>query len=179
MSLVDDEDAALEFRARRQRRATVTIAVVVLVLAGAFYYASTYFRETTPQPGPCTTVVAPPPLTPADVSINVYNATSRKGLALSTSKVAAQRGFKIAAVANDPRKKTIKEAAHIRYGPDGEESAKLLAQHVKGAKLVRDKRKGDTIDLALGNAWKKFGPVPTPTSAAPTLPPCPTVTIEG
>jgi hypothetical protein len=178
MSLVD-EDNALEFRARRQRRATVTIAVVVLILAGAFYYASAYFRETTPQPGPCTTVVAPPPLKPADVSINVYNATNRSGLALKTSKAAADRGFKIAAVANDPKKKTIKDVAHIRYGPEGEESAKLLAQHIKGAKLIQDKRKGDTIDLALGTAWKAFGPAPTPTSTAPTLPECPTVTIEG
>lgn len=178
MSLVD-EDEALEFRARRRRRGTVTITVVILALAGAFYYASSYFRETTPQPGPCTTVVAAPPLKPADVSINVYNATSRRGLALSTSKVAAQRGFKIASVGNDPQDKTIKGVAHIRYGPAGEESAKLLAQHIKGAKLIQDKRKDDKIDLALGTTWKGFGPIPTPTTQAPTLPPCPTVTVEG
>ena len=178
MSLVD-EDEALEFRARRRRRGTVTITVVILALAGAFYYASSYFRETTPQPGPCTTVVAAPPLKPADVSINIYNATSRRGLALSTSKVAAQRGFKIASVGNDPQDKTIKGVAHIRYGPAGEESAKLLAQHIKGVKLIQDKRKDDKIDLALGTTWKGFGPIPTPTTQAPTLPPCPTVTVEG
>ncbi|GAA6527675.1 LytR C-terminal domain-containing protein [Intrasporangium sp. DVR] len=178
MSLVDDADA-LEFRARRRRRATVTLAVLLLGLAGAFYYASTYFRETTPRPGPCTTVVAQAPLTPADVTINVYNATGRQGLALATSKRAADRGFKIANVSNDPLKKTIKAPAQIRYGPAGEESAKLLAQHVKGAVLARDKRKGDTVDLVLGNAWKQFGPAPTATATGPALPPCPTVTIEG
>jgi len=178
MSLVD-EDEALEFHARRRRRATVTITVVILALAGAFYYASSYFRETTPQPGPCTTVLATPALKPADVSINVYNATSRRGLALSTSKAAAQRGFKIASVGNDPKDKTIKDVAHIRYGPEGEESAKLLAQHITGAKLILDKRKGDAIDLALGTTWKGFGPVPTPTTQGATLPPCPTITVEG
>jgi hypothetical protein len=177
MSQVDDE--GLEFRARRQRRAAVTIAVVLLSLAGAFYYASTYFRETAPQPGPCTTEVALPPLLPKDVSINVLNATNRRGLALSTSKTAAQRGFKIASVGNDPRNKAIKEPAQIRHGPDGVDSAKLLAQHIKGAKLVKDKRKGDTIDLVLGNGWKAFGPVPAASSVGPTLPPCPTVTVEG
>ena len=167
------------YRVRRQRRSMIVLAIVLLSLAGAFYYASSYFRETTPQPGPCTTVVAAPPLKPADVSINVFNATSRRGLALSTSKVAAQRGFKIASVGNDPQDKTIKDVAHIRYGPEGEESAKLLAQHIKGAKLIQDKRKGDKIDLALGTTWKGFGPVPTPTTQAPTLPPCPTITVEG
>ena len=178
MSLVEDAEA-LEFRARRRRRATVTLAVLLLGLAGAFYYASTYFRDTAPKPGPCTTEVAEVPLTPADVTINVYNATSRSGLALTTSRRAVDRGFRIAKVANDPLKKTIKESAHIRYGTDGEESARLLAQHIKGARLVKDKRKGDTVDLVLGNAWKGFGPAPTPAAPGPTLPPCPTVTVEG
>ena len=63
--------------------------------------------------------------------------------------------------------------------PEGEESAKLLAQHIKGAKLIQDKRKGDAIDLALGTTFKGFGPVPTPTTQGPTLPPCPTITVEG
>ena len=89
------------------------------------------------------------------------------------------RGFKIAAVGNDPQDKTIKDVAHIRYGPAGEESAKLLAQHIKGAKLIQDKRKDDTIDLALGTTWKGFGPIPTPTTQAASLPPCPTITVEG
>ncbi len=177
MSQVDDD--AVEFHARRKRRAGVTIAVILLALAGAFYYASSYYRDTTPKPGPCTTEVAVPPLRTSDVTINVYNATSRRGLALTTSKAAVDRGFKVAAVANDPKGKPIKEVAQIRYGPAGEESAKLLAQHVPGAVLIDDKRKDETVDLALGDKWKQFGPVPKPTSAGPTLPPCPTVTVEG
>ena len=44
-----------------------------------------------------------------------------RGLALSTSRP-AQRGFKIASVGNDPKDKTIKDVAHIRYGTE-EESA--------------------------------------------------------
>lgn len=177
MSQVDDD--AVEFHARRRRRSVLTIAVILLALAGAFYYASSYYRDTEPKPGPCTTEVAVPPLRASDITINVYNATSRRGLALATSKVAVQRGFRIAEVANDPKGKTVKEVAQIRYGPAGEESAKLLAQHVPGAVLVADKRKEETIDLVLGNKWKQFGPVPKATSTGPTLPPCPTVTVEG
>ena len=55
-----------------------------------------------------------------------------------------------------------RRAHPLRTG--GEESAKLLAQHIKGAKPIQDKRKGDAIDLALGTTWKGFGPVPTPTT---------------
>jgi len=174
-----EPDQSLEFRARRKRRAAVTIAVVLLSLAGAFYYASTYFRDSDPKPGPCTTEVAAPVLRPADVSLNVYNATNQRGLALAVSKIAAGRGFKIASVANDPKKATIKQVAQIRHGPTGEESAKLVAQHLPGAVLVKDDRADETVDLVIGNGYRNFGPVPTTTKAGPTLPLCPTVTVQG
>lgn len=161
-----EEGEPIEYHVRRQRRSTITIIVILLALAGAFYYASTYFRESTPKPSACTTETAAPQLRPRDVTVNVYNATARKGLALSTSKVVAQRGFKIAAVANDPAKKAIKQVAQIRYGPDGEDPAKLLASHLPGSVLVKDKRKGETIDLALGNAYKALGPVPKASTSA-------------
>ena len=64
MSEVVDEDDRT-YRVRRQRRSTIVIAVVLLSLAGAFYYASTYFRDTTPTPGPCTTEVPTAALRPA------------------------------------------------------------------------------------------------------------------
>ena len=178
MSEIEPEES-LEFRSRRQRRTAVTIAIVLLSLAGAFYYASTYFSESAPKPGPCTTEVAAPVIKPADVSINVYNSTNQRGLALAVSKIAASRGFKIAAVANDPKKATIKEVAQIRHGAKGAESAKLVAQHLPGAVLVKDDREDETVDLVLGSGYKTFGPVPTVTKSGPTLPPCPTVTVEG
>ena len=89
-------------------------------------------------------------------------------------KTAAQRGFKIASVGNDPKDKTIKDVAHIRYGPE-EESAKLLAQHIKGAKAIQDKRKGDAIDLALGTV-EGVRPGADPDDQGDTAP-CPTITV--
>jgi hypothetical protein len=171
-----DPDDGYEYRAKRQRRATVTIAVLLLALAGAFYYASTYFRDTTPTPAACSTVVPTPQLRPGDVSVNVYNATKRQGLASATAKDVAKRGFKVKSVANDPLKKTIKKAAEIRFGPTGAESAKLLAKHVPGAVLSEDKRKNDTVDLVLGDAWKKLGPAPAEPTPEATLPLGPRIT---
>jgi hypothetical protein len=171
-----DEDDGYEYRAKRQRRATVTIAILVLGLAGAFYYASTYFRETSPPPAACSTVAPTPALRPADVSVNVYNATSRKGLASDTAKDVAKRGFKVKSIANDPLKRRVKKAAEIRFGPSGAATAKLLAAHVPGAVLVEDKRKNDTVDLVLGDAWKNLGPAPAEPTPESTLPLCPGVT---
>lgn len=167
------------FRVRRQRRSTVVVIVVLLGLAAAFYYASTYFSETAPVPVPCTTVAPVVPLKPADVSLNVYNATKRSGLAGATAKVAGQRGFKVKKVANDPKNASIKQAAQIRFGPSGADSAKVVQARVPGSVLVKDKRTDDSVDLVLGNGWKKFGaepPAPVATQAAPQ---CPTVTVTG
>ena len=178
MSEVVDEDDRT-YRVRRQRRSTIVIAVVLLTLAGAFYYASTYFRDTTPKPGPCTTEVAADPLRPADVSLNVYNATSRKGLAAAVAKGAAGRGFSVKAIGNDPKDSGLKQVAQIRFGPEGAASARLLKTHVPQAVFVNDKRKGDTIDLVVGAAWKSFGKEPVVATPTQTLRPCPTVTVEG
>ena len=118
-------------------------------------------------------MVATPPIKPADVSINVYNATSRRGLALSTSKTAAQRGFKIASVGNDPKDKTIKDVAHIRYGPEGEESAKLLAQHIKGAKLDPGQAQGRRDRPRPGDHLEGVRPGADPDDSGPDTAPVP------
>jgi LytR cell envelope-related transcriptional attenuator len=177
MSEIVDDDGGRSYRVRRQRRSVIVICVVLLGLAGAFYYASSYFRATAPQPGACTTESVAVPLRPSDVSLNVYNATSRKGLAAAASKTAIDRGFKVKAIGNDPKKATIKQTAQVRFGPAGEASAKLVIAHVPGAVGVNDKREGDTVDLVLGNAWKSFGPVPAVVTPTQTLRPCPTITV--
>jgi hypothetical protein len=175
-TVVDGDDRT--YRVRRQRRSTIVIAVVLLALAGAFYYASTYFRDTTPKPGPCTTASPAAALRPADVSLNVYNSTSRKGLAASVAKTSKDRGFQVKAVGNDPKDAGVKQVAQIRFGPEGAASARLVKAHVPQAVYVNDKRKGDTVDLVVGQAWKSFGKVPVVATPTQTLRQCPTVTVE-
>jgi len=177
MSEIVDDDGGRRYRVRRQRRSVIVIVVVLLALGGAFYYASTYFRSTEPQSGPCTTEPVVTPLRPSDVSVNVYNATNRSGLASAASKTAVDRGFKVKKVGNDPQRATIKQTAQVRFGPEGEASAKLLLAHLTGAVGLNDKREGDTVDLVLGNKWKAFGPVPAVVTPTQTLRPCPTITV--
>ena len=174
--VVDEGDGT--FRVRRQRRSMIVLAIVLLCLAGAFYYASSYFRGSTPQAAPCTTATTNTAgLRPADVSLNVYNSTSRRGLAAAVAKVARDRGFKVKAVANDPKHANVKQVAQIRFGPEGAASAKIVHVHVPKAVLVNDKRKGDTVDLVLGTAWRSFAAPPAVSTPVDTARPCPTVTV--
>src|SRR3954468_24766651 len=173
--VVDERDHS--YRVRRQRRSAIVIAVVLLGLAGAFYYASTYFRDTTPTPGPGSPEGRELPPPPPDVSLNVYNSTSRKGLAAAVAKAAGARGFKVKAVGNDPKDATVKQVAQIRFGPEGTASAKLVKSHIPQAVLVNDKRQGDSVDLVVGQTWKSFGKVPVVRTPPQTLRPCATATI--
>ncbi len=168
------------YRVRRQRRSTIVIAVVLLALAGAFYYASSYWNASQPKPGPCSTEPVAVPLQPRDVALNVYNATGRRGLAAAVAKGAGTRGFTVKAVSNDPKNASVKGVAVIRFGLEGAASARLLKEYVPKASYVNDKRKGDTIDLVVGDAWQRFGATPADPTPTSTLRPCPTVTVtEG
>jgi hypothetical protein len=120
---------------------------------------------------------APPPL-PREIKVNVYNTTFRSGLAKTAADKLEARGFKGGKVGNDPELAFLpKNTAVIRFGPDAQPAAKVLAQHVPGAqlKLVED-RAGTALDLVIGNRYTDLVPladVPAP-PPRPVLPP-PTV----
>lgn len=173
----DEEEWEGSYRAKRQRRATTTLLVVIAMLAGAFYYASTYFQASAPVAGPCQTIISAPELRPADISVNVYNATQQQGLARDVAAILGVRGFKVKGVANDPLKKAIKGVAELRHGPDGLESAQALQKHLPNAVLVADKREGDTVDLVIGTGYRRMGPEPPRATPVTTAVPCPASTV--
>jgi len=105
-----------------------------------------------------------------DTTVNVYNASNRKGLAASVSTSLTERGFVIGKVANDPSKRKAPTVAEVRHGPSGEAQAKLLQSTLpKGTVLFADKRKGTTVDVALGAKYTGLAPAAT----ASGLPTCP------
>ncbi len=169
----DDEKRERRRRVRlRQARATVTILLVLLGLGAAFYYASSYFERTAPKAPPCMTVLPGAELVPRDVSLRIFNATNRSGLAAAAATVARSRGFQVKQVANDPLRRSVTAPAEIRYGKAGAASAKLVARHVPGAVLKPEARGDDSVDLVLGAGWKGFGAAPP--ARTPTPVPCPT-----
>ena len=170
MSYVVESGASKDARRARRRRALITLGVVALMLFFAFWYAYSYYRDSgTPVATPttnCTRTTAP---TPAQVTVNVYNATDRNGLAAKTATQVRARGFKVATVSNDPLGRTIKGTAEVRYGQAGKSSSVLVLALVKGAKGHPDSRTDSSVDLVLGNGFKSLAPAPkTKPVAKPT-----------
>jgi LytR cell envelope-related transcriptional attenuator len=165
-------------RRRRRRRAAITLILVCLALVGTFAYAAAYFQGwlDTKDPKPAASsacpAVTPAALVPSDVTINVYNATNRGGLAASVAKSLRAQGFKIGQVANDPLGKRITGAGEVRHGQIGTAGATIVATRLAGARVVLDKRPDETVDLVLGNAFSalKAPPKSLPPSATKPAP---------
>lgn len=166
-------------RRRRRRTAGIRFAEVVLVLAvlGAAGYglwrvafASSPASDrgsssTTPSASPsacATTVAAIKPPAPATVRVNVYNATTRSGLAAQVAGFLRNRGFAVATVANDPLKRAVAGPAEIRSAP-GSPAALTLSLHALGSTRVADTRRDGSVDLVLG---LRFTTLRTPAQVA-------------
>lgn len=162
------------WRARKRRRAAITLLVLVAALAAAFYYAATYWQADPASQRPvCPTSTPTSALTPSKVTINVYNATTRNGLAAKTSTTFKGFGFRVGKVSNDPKKKTIKASAEIRYGSKSAAAAKLVASYIPKSVLVKDKRTDAVVDVVLGNGFVGAdAPKATPTDTGTVPPGC-------
>ncbi|PKW27631.1 LytR C-terminal domain-containing protein [Phycicoccus duodecadis] len=172
-----ESPASLEKRAR-QRRALITLGVLVLGLFFAFWYGLSYYqadenaRAARPPAATCTPYVAPA-LTPDEVTVNVYNATTRPGLAGSTSKLLAERGYALGKVANDPTDRPVPRIVELRYGPQGQAAAQLvLTAMPRGTTSVRDARKDTSVDVVLGSGYRALRPESAPATEG-ALPMCP------
>ncbi len=171
-------------RSRKRRRTAITLLVVVAMLAMAFYYASTYFKGATPgAAAACPTPTATSPTTsapagaapapapaPGKITVNVYNATGRNGLAGDTAKLVKDRGFVIGTVANDPLRKAVAGPAEVRFGKNGEASSKVVLALVEGATPVSDARADASVDLVLGSAFKALAAPPAAPGATTGAP---------
>ena len=176
------EPAASIYRRRRYHRAIVTMTVVALMLFGTVVYAASYVQGWVGTSAhkavantSCNAVTSNQPLTPSGVTLNVYNATVRTGLAAFVANTLQQEGFKIATIDNDPLGKTILGVGEIRHGPSGLEGAILAAQWLPGATMVQDSRMDASVDIALGQAFRALtvpAKVAASTKAKPATPRC-------
>ena len=165
------ESGASSSRRGRRRRALITLAIVALLLFFAFWYAYSYYRHSDKPHAAASPSCTqkPPAVTPGDVTLNVYNATDRAGLAAKTADQVRKRGFKVSTVANDPLQRTVAGSAEVRYGVYGLADSKLVLALVKGAKAVRDARPDSSVDLVLGDRFSALA-APPKTPRAPATP---------
>jgi hypothetical protein len=100
------------------------------------------------------------------VSVNVYNATDRDGLAAGAAEQLRGRGFRVLTVANDPLHGKVAGPAEVRFGKSGRPGAQVVQRLVKGATAVRDARTDASVDLVLGRTFTTLLPAPAPTTPA-------------
>jgi hypothetical protein len=107
--------------------------------------------------GPCPPEGAAP--VPYDqITVNVYNATSRVRLAAATAEALGERGFHIGATKDGTAYSGV---AQISFGPAGVAQAYTLAAQIDGATLLLvNKDPADpSVDLALGANYAELKPV--------------------
>jgi hypothetical protein len=96
---------------------------------------------------------------PGAITVNVYNATSKSGLAKSTADALAARGFKIGTFGNAPAtydKKVMQSALLVGGAKAGPALSVVSAQITGTATRTDPKLAGTTVDLMIGKAFTKL-----------------------
>ncbi|MEU2547275.1 LytR C-terminal domain-containing protein [Streptomyces roseolus] len=174
-------------RPHRRRRIVLASAAAVVVLGAAGWgtlqlvdvFSGDGARKTTagkqadckPAPTPSATAAAKPPK-PAQVTVNVYNATPRKGLAKATADELKKRGFAIGKVGNAPAAydKKVPGAGVLLGAPTATKGAfAVLGTQLAGATTKVDARTTADVDLIIGTAFKNLSPKATADAALMAL----------
>lgn len=180
-------ESAASRRHRKARRTAITLVIVLGLVAAAFYYAASYWRNPgSSAASACPTATAttakaaakagtkvaakPAAPTPNQITINVYNATNRAGLAAETAAQIKQRGYVVGTVSNDPLNKTIPGTAELRFGAAGAVQANAVKGLVAGMTAVKDTRQDATVDIVLGEQFKVLAVTPAGKATAGSNP---------
>ncbi|MFF4156727.1 LytR C-terminal domain-containing protein [Streptomyces sp. NPDC001678] len=94
---------------------------------------------------------------PGDITVNVYNATPRGGLAKITADELERRGFRIGKVGNaqeDYDKKVNGTGVLLGSKESLEGALRVLGTQLAGAEAKADQREGQDVDLVLGAAYQ-------------------------
>ncbi len=108
---------------------------------------------------PSATATAPPPK-PGGTTVNVFNATTRSGLAKQTADELKKRGFKIGDVGNATKEfdKKVKGTG-LLLGPDSSLNTSLpvlATQLTTAERRTEPTRKGAAVDLIIGDDFKEL-----------------------
>lgn len=147
---------------RRQRFKQLIPWLAVFLIGGVVGYVVAPDPQVIDPSSGCTyTNVIPAKVLPKprEVTVNVYNATKRVGLASITSVDLGLRGFKKGLIESSDE--DIPGIAIIRYAAGARPYADRLAAYVPGALLAVDtsKSKSDlSVDLLLGDAFGQLAP---------------------
>lgn len=164
-------NAYLPERRRRGRRVVVGTAALagLAVLGWGTLELVDAFRGGQPAANaaanPCPPSQPAPPTKPLPkpgaITVNVYNATPRTGLAKQTAQALERRGFRIGKVANAPAvyDKKVKESALLIGGHATKPALTVLGAHIAGERVDTDRRQSTSIDLVIGTGYRRLDTV--------------------
>lgn len=118
------------------------------------------FASPPPENGAVAQPCPPTDATPVpygEITVNVYNGTTRGGLAAATAAELAGRGLQIGARANDPYGR-YGGATLLRAGPDGLAHAYTVAAIFPDAVVQLDVREDASVDVTLGSEYDAMRP---------------------
>ncbi|MET8698433.1 LytR C-terminal domain-containing protein [Kitasatospora sp. NPDC004723] len=107
-------------------------------------------------PGSATAPIDPKAVPqPAAVTVNVYNATAKAGLAARTAEELKKRGFTIGKVGNAPAEldKKVPGTAQVIAGAAGAGASTLVGSVIAGATSTADARTDTTVDFVIGDSY--------------------------
>jgi hypothetical protein len=143
---------------------TSLLALALVGLAIWFGAVPAPFSVPFSTPTPVDTTLGQPcppqdatPVPYGQITVNVYNGTTRGGLAAATASELESRGLKIAARANDPYGRYY-GATLVRSGPDGLAQAYTVAALFPDAVVQLDAREDATVDVTLGSEYDALRP---------------------
>ncbi|WP_316523967.1 LytR C-terminal domain-containing protein [Kitasatospora brasiliensis] len=92
---------------------------------------------------------------PSAVTVNVYNATTKGGLAGRTAEELKKRGFVIGKVGNAPAEldKKVPGTAQVIAGPAGAGAGTLVGSQIAGAAVTADARTDASVDFVIGDSY--------------------------
>lgn len=180
------EDDVGHRRIWRRMRTAVTLLVLIGLVVWAAWYAWQVVTEpaaTADENEPATSTAAcavavptdaPPP---EEITVNIYNGTSRNGLASQVAREMREQGYVILDVANDPLNRSITGVAEIRAANSDDVTVQWIMSQFPGAVFVADERTDEAIDVVLGEQFETIGPQdpepdPEATSTVEPLPIC-------
>jgi len=112
------------------------------------------FSTAPPDPSTVKIVPCPPagaaPVPYAQITVNVYNGSSRVGVAASTAADLASRSFIIGPTGNKP---AFAGTAQLKFGVAGVAAAYTVAAQFANADMVLDSRADASVDVTVGQAY--------------------------
>lgn len=160
------EAARADQTARVRRRALHGVVLVLLLglIAAGIITALAVLDERLkiPTAGPAEETVSTCPdatfdyVSPDKVNVNVFNSTSRPGLAGTVGQELLARKFVVGSVANTDA--NYQGAAAVVSGAAGQSAAFTVQRHLPGSDYFQDSRKDGSVDVILAQQYSALTP---------------------